>query len=353
MERDTTLEIGHFEDVTEADLSEQKHGSPTLAASSSSNTSLAVPQRNPEIATIRHEEYQQHPNSWSKFRWQIREPAAEFIGTMMLILFGTGVDCQVVLSSKTSVASSPAGSYLSISFGWGIGVAVGVWVAGGISGGHLNPAVTLAQIVFRRFPLRKFPLYALAQTAGAFVGSLIVYANYWRAIDLYEGGRGIRTVPGTASLFTTFPQAYLSAAGCFWDEFLGTAILLIAVFAVTDKRNTPPSPGALPIVLMLVILGLGACFGFQTAYALNPARDLGPRLMTWIFYGREVWNFRGQYWLWTPILGPFVGALAGAGLYDLFIYTGDDSRINSSHGPIPFPKRKRQGIREVKGDEQV
>jgi len=269
------------------------------------------------------------PNKWSKIRAQLREPAAEFLGTMILIIFGTGVDCQVVLSGSTAVAESAKGSYLSISFGWAIGTALGVWVSGGISGGHINPAVTLALAIFRGFSWKKVPMYILAQILGACTGSGLVYANYHRAIDLFEGGAGIRTVPGTASLFTTFALPYMSNLQCFFSEVLATAILLIVVLAVTDKRNGPPPHGLVPLVLFITILGEGACLGMQTAYALNPARDLGPRLMCWMAgYGREVWNYRSQYWLYTPILGPIVGGIIGTIIYDAFIFTGSESIFN-------------------------
>ncbi|CAE6469465.1 unnamed protein product [Rhizoctonia solani] len=269
------------------------------------------------------------PNKWAKIRHLIREPAAEFLGTMILIIFGTGVNCQVVLSGNTAVSASAKGEYLSISFGWAVGTALGVWVSGGISGGHINPAVTLAQAIFRGFSWKKVPSYILAQVLGACTGAGLVYANYHRAIDLFEGGLGVRTVPGTASLFTTFAMDYLSNAQCFFSEVIGTAVLLLVVLAVTDKRNGPPPNGLVPLVLFLTILGEGACLGMQTGYALNPARDLGPRLMCWMAgYGRQVWNYRSQYWLYTPILGPIVGAILGTAIYDAFIFTGSESIFN-------------------------
>ncbi|CCO27222.1 putative membrane protein YFL054C OS=Saccharomyces cerevisiae (strain ATCC 204508 / S288c) GN=YFL054C PE=1 SV=1 [Rhizoctonia solani AG-1 IB] len=279
------------------------------------------------------------PNKWAKIRSVLREPAAEFLGTMVLIIFGTGVNCQVTLSGSTAVSPSPQGGYLSISFGWAIGAALGVWVSGGISGGHINPAVTLAQAIFRGFSWKKVPSYILAQTLGACTGSGLVYANYHRAIDLFEGGLGVRTVPGTASLFTTFAVDYLSNLQCFFSEVLGTAILLLVVAAVSDRRNGPPPNGLVPLVIFITILGEGACLGMQTAYAINPARDLGPRLMCWMAgYGREVWNYRSQYWLYTPIIGPIVGAILGVAIYDAFIFTGSESIFNK---PDAATRRRR------------
>jgi len=294
---------------------------------SANHHGVELPQMSPVVTAV-HEQDQQHPNMWSKIRHRIREPAAEFLGTMILVMFGLGVNCQVVLSSSTAVSASPKGSYDSAVLAWGVGAAAGVWTCAGISGGHINPAVTLAFTVLRRFPLRKFPIYALAQTAGAFIGSLIVYGNYAHAIDQFEGGSGVRTVPGTAGLFATFPLDYVPNAGSFFNEFLATALLMIIVCAVTDKRNKPPPSGLVPLVVFFAFVGIPAAFGMQTSFAMNPARDFGPRLMTAIFYGRKVWTFRHQYWIWAPILGPFCGGIAGAGVYDLLIFTGPESRIN-------------------------
>ncbi|KAF8530056.1 aquaporin [Hysterangium stoloniferum] len=290
-----------------------------------------------------------YPNTWARWRAVIREPAAEFLGTMVLILFGNGVVCQVVLSGNPAVSAGSKGEYLSICFGYGTGVALGVWISGGISGGHINPAVTdllliwfrvyvltrqtkvtLALAVFRGFPWKKVPIYMFAQLMGAICGAAIVYANYFHAIDIFEGGRGVRTVPGTASLFATYPLDYLTPVSAFFDEFIGTAMLVMVILAVTDKKNIAPKPGMVPLALFFVIFGIALAFGMQTGFAINPARDLGPRLLTaMVGYGRDVFDFRNQYWLWCPILGPFLGALVGALVYDAFLFVGSDSIINT------------------------
>ncbi|KAG8738517.1 hypothetical protein FRC10_006763 [Ceratobasidium sp. 414] len=269
------------------------------------------------------------PNKWSKIRHNLREPFAEFLGTVVLVMFGCGAACQVTLSHSTAVAASPKGDYISSAFGWGIGVALGVWVSGGISGGHINPAVTLAMATFRGFPWKKVPAFILAQILGGLTGAGLVFANYHRAIDLYEGGPGKRSVPGTAGLFATFPLHYMTNVQSFFQEFLATALLLIVICAATDKRNASPPAGLLPLALFITVFGIATCFGMQSSYAINPARDLGPRLMCWMAgYGREVWNFRSQYWLYTPIIGPITGALAGTAIYDAFLYTDPESIFN-------------------------
>lgn len=269
-----------------------------------------------------------YPNRWAKLREYIREAMAEFFGTMILVIFGTGVNCQVTLSSVQAVASSQKGQYLSVSFGWAVGVALGVWICGGISGGHINPAVTLSLAVFRGFPWRKVPVFIFAQILGAMCGSGIIYANYFHAIDLFEGGGGIRTL-STASLFATYALPYMTSVSCFFSEFIATAILLMVIMAVTDKKNGPPSAGLVPLALFITILGICASLGMETSFAINPARDFGPRIFTAMVYGRQVFNFRNQYWLWCPIMATCSGGLTGTFLYDAFLYVGAESIIST------------------------
>ncbi|KAL0946192.1 hypothetical protein HGRIS_012453 [Hohenbuehelia grisea] len=269
-----------------------------------------------------------HPNLWYKYRQYYREPMAEFAGVMILVIFGTAVDCQVILSANTAVAATPTGNYLSLNFGWAIGAALGVWVSGGISGGHINPAVTLALAAWRGFPWRKVPGFIFAQLMGGIVGAAIVYGNYIHAIDIVEGGRNVRTLK-TAGLFATYAADYMTTVSAFFDEFLGTAILLIVVMAMTDKQNTPPPPGLAPLVIFIVILGIGCALGMQTGYAINPARDLGPRILTsMVGYGSQVYTFRSHYWIWCPVAASFAGGLVGALFYDLFLFNGEESIFN-------------------------
>lgn len=269
-----------------------------------------------------------YPNRWSRFREIIREPAAEFLGTMVLITLGLGNNAQVTLSANPAIAPTPKGAYISTTMGWAASTAVGVWVSGGISGGHINPAVTIAFATMRDFPWKKVPIFLLAQVLGAFCGAAFVYGNYLGAIDIQEGGSA-RTTPGTASLFATYPLDYMTNIRCFFDEFLGTAMLLIVVCAVTDNNNGPPPPGLVPLVLFCTLIAIGSGLGMETGYAINPARDFGPRTFTAMAgYGRAVYNFRHQYWIWCPILGPICGAIVGVFAYDLLLYLGSESVLN-------------------------
>ncbi|KIK66866.1 hypothetical protein GYMLUDRAFT_239088 [Collybiopsis luxurians FD-317 M1] len=297
----------------------------------SSIESAASPSPCPPVESgeFRHDEthVSECPNWWWNYRQIIREIAAEFAGVMILVIFGTGAISQAVLSSNAAVTSSPKGEYLSISFGFAVGAGLGVWVSGGISGGHINPAVTLAFATWRGFPWKKVPGYIFGQLMGGVVGAAIVYANYFHAIDIYEGGSGIRTLK-TAGIFSTYALDYMTNVSCFFSEFLGTAILVIVLFAVLDKSNAPPA-GMLPLVIFVLFLGIAGCLGMETGFAVNPARDLGPRMLTAMAgYGKEVFTFRNQYWLWCPIIATILGAQAGAMFYDVLLYNGKDSIVN-------------------------
>ncbi|KAI0087003.1 aquaporin-like protein [Irpex rosettiformis] len=266
----------------------------------------------------------------SKLREFLCEPAAEFLGVLILVVFGSGVNCAVALSSNSgSVLGPPKGDWLSVSFGWAVGIGLGVWVSGSISGGHINPAVTLAMATLHDFPWRKVPLYILAQLLGGICGAGIVYGDYIHAIDAFEGGRHVRTL-ATAGFFGTFAADYLTNVSAFFEEFLGTAMLLLAICAATDKRKGPASPERVPIAVFMTMLGISVSIGAQTGFALNPARDLGPRILTaMVGYGRQVFDFRHQYWIWCGVMAPILGALVGVSLYDFLFYTGTDSIFNN------------------------
>jgi MIP family channel proteins len=243
-----------------------------------------------------------------------REAAAEFLGTFVLLVFGTGVVAQAVLSGNT------AGSIAEIHIGWGLGVVMGVYVAGGISGAHLNPAVSLALAVRGAFAWRKLPAFVAAQFAGAFVASAVTFFTYREAFRAFDGG--IRQVTGphsTAGIFATYPQPYLSIFGGFVDQVVGTALLLLLICALVDQDNFAPPARLAPLLIGLAVVVIGQTFGFNAGYAINPARDLGPRLFTFLAgWGAEVFR-AGNSWWWVPVAAPCVGGVLGVTIYDLLI----------------------------------
>ena len=251
-----------------------------------------------------------------------REILAEFLGTFILIVFGVGVVAQTVLSQGT------AGTTLSINIGWGMAVAMGCYVAGGVTGAHLNPAVSLALAVRRKFPWNKVAPYAVAQLVGAFVASATVYVTYREALTAFD--RGLRQVAGpqgTAGIWATYPQPFLSTfPGGFIDQVVGTALLVGVIFAITDARNTSPPSGITPVVVGLLVMLIGATFGFNSGYAINPARDFGPRLFTALAgWGSEVFR-AGNGWWWVPIVAPCIGGVLGGWIYDVCVgnYLGEN-----------------------------
>lgn len=239
------------------------------------------------------------------------ELASEFAGTFILILFGVGVVAQVVAAG--------IGDHDSIAWAWGLGVVLGVYTAGKISGGHINPAVTVALAVFRGFPWRKVGPYALAQTAGAFVAGLLVRWDYTEALAKADPGHTIKT----QGVFSTLPgngSLPVHEWGAFRDQIIGTAILLFLVVAITDVRNSAPAANLAPVVIGLLVVAIGMAWGSDAGYAINPARDFGPRFASFLTgYGTAFRDQYGNLYFWVPIIAPLIGGIVGVGLYDFLI----------------------------------
>jgi glycerol uptake facilitator protein len=247
----------------------------------------------------------------------------EFVGTALLVLLGDGVVAAVVLLSKTS-------DQMMITTGWGLAVALAVYVSGRLSGGHINPAVTLALAARGEFDRSRVLPYWGAQLAGAFVGALLVYTDYAEAFRAFEQGENVLrgTIVGSklagpsaggAGVFATYP-AFDNLWRNILSEFLATAVLLVGVRALTDRRNAAPGGYIEPLALGALVWSIGLSLGGLTGYAINPARDLGPRLASALLgWGTAVFTSHGWYF-WVPIIGPLAGGVAGAFLYDFAIH---------------------------------
>jgi glycerol uptake facilitator protein len=237
---------------------------------------------------------------------------AEFLGTMILIALGDGVVAMVVLFDTGVPGEVSKGGYTNITLGWGLAVLMGICVAGRVSGAHLNPAVTLALAVFRGFAWREVVPYVVAQVAGAFVGAALVYLNYLPAFLKVDPE--LRT---TAAVFATapaFPEAWIFG---LVDQVIGTALLLALVLAVTDPENLAAPPALQALFVGLIVVAIGVSWGGMHGYAINPARDFGPRLFTFVA-GFQNTGFATDAW-WVPIAGPLAGGLIGAAVYDWLI----------------------------------
>lgn len=289
-----------------------------------------------------------------RWRWQqsvLGEHVAEFLGTMIIILLGCGVVAMTVAalnqSGRGDLLFAASGDWLLIAWGWGFAVCFAVYVAGGVSGAHLNPAVTVALAWRRGFPWSKVPGYMAAQLLGAFTGAAIVYLNYRFAIGSFEAAneitRGSEESVPTFSIFGTFPAPYFDTwVGPFVDQVIGTAILVAFIFAVTDEYNTPVKANLAPLIIGFIVVAVGISFGANAGYAINPARDFGPRLFAWFAGWGEV-ALPGNYgnvntYFWIPILGPVVGGVVGAAVYDFLI-----RNVLIARGAKPTPDVSEEG----------
>uniref|UniRef100_A0A672P2G8 Aquaporin-3-like n=1 Tax=Sinocyclocheilus grahami TaxID=75366 RepID=A0A672P2G8_SINGR len=223
-----------------------------------------------------------------------RECLAEFFGVYILILFGCGSVAQVTTSQNTK------GEYPSINLGFALGTTFGVYVPKGVSGAHLNPAVSLTLCVLGRFSWTRLPFYVWSQLFGAFLAAATVALQYYDAIMDFTGGH--LTVSGataTAGIFSTYPADYLSLWGGVVDQIIGTAALLVCVLALGDPHNTPAPPGLEPVLVGAAVLVIGISMGSNSGYAINPARDFGPRLFSYIAgWGDEVFRSNKIIHLW-------------------------------------------------------
>lgn len=243
---------------------------------------------------------------------------AEFLGTGLLIFFGTGC----VAALKLTGASL---GLWEISIIWGMGVAMAIYLTAAVSGAHLNPAVTVALWLFAGFERRKVLPYAIAQLAGAFCGAALIYGLYYPLFLLYESShhllRGSAESLELAAVFSTYPNAHISLIQALLVEIVITAILMCLIMALTDDGNGIPRGAMAPLLIGLLIAVIGAATGPLTGFALNPARDLGPKLFTAAAgWGKTAMTgARAVPYFLVPVIGPMLGACLGAFAYRLAI----------------------------------
>ncbi|MFD1426650.1 MIP/aquaporin family protein [Kroppenstedtia sanguinis] len=243
---------------------------------------------------------------------------AEFVGTFILIFIGCGT-----VAGRTLNGVEMGQWELSII--WGLAVTLAVYVTGAVSGAQLNPAVTVTMAVFRKFPWKNVIPYIASQVAGAFAGAAVVYGLYKGIFAHWEKTeqvvRGSAESLESAGVFFTAPASFLSNFDAFLVEFSITAILLIVILAVVDDRNPllPALNNLGPLAIGLTVAVLGGSFGTLTGFALNPARDFGPRLFAWLTGWDSVALPAAGGYAWVPILGPILGGLAGALVYDFMV----------------------------------
>jgi glycerol uptake facilitator protein len=251
-----------------------------------------------------------------------KELIGEVFGTFILILLGDGVVANVGLAPRLGAG---AYNWNTITFGWAFAVIVAVYVSGGVSGAHLNPAVTLALAVKRGFSWAKVAPYMIAQVVGAFLGALAVYLCY--SDGLVAAGLPNVWCTGPGSVFATAFWGTTAAAGtsgtsyslltaCI-TEIFGTAVLLWGILASGDAKNMGLINNLGPFLVGGTVLAVGLSLGGPSGYAINPARDFGPRLFGLVIGTKGL--FTDIYWLIVPVIGPLVGGVIGAFAYDAFV----------------------------------
>ncbi|XP_018110968.1 aquaporin-9 isoform X1 [Xenopus laevis] len=294
--------------------------------------------KNPNYNSVTMKVYRKFKHKVALKNSLAKETLSEFFATCLLIILGCGCVATSVLSNRSSDA------YLTNNLGFAMAVTIAVYVAGGVSGGHINPAVSFAMCLTGRLKWAKFPFYVSAQFLGAMAGSAAIFGIYYDALYNYTGG--ILTVDGpnaTAYIFATYPQPYLSILGGFADQVMSTALLLIGVFAIFDNKNLGTPKGLEPIAVGLLILLLGLSLGMNSGCAMNPARDLGPRIFTAMAgWGMDVFTY-GNNWWWVPVVGPMVGAAIGAFIYVLCIEAHcSDYIIEDAHNSLEVDHYEKQ-----------
>nr|CAK22281.1 aquaporin related protein [Lubomirskia baikalensis] len=275
-----------------------------------------------------------------------REFLAEMFATFMLVTVGNGAVAQVILGATASTFDF--GSQLSINLGYGLGGMIGAFIDGGVTGAHMNPAVTLAMALRGKLNWLKVLPYWLSQLVGAFLSAVMIYWVYYDALMAVDcHGYGQKSVNCTAGIWAPYPQPYLSLGTGFMDQFFGTFLLLLGIFGITDTNNNEAKQGMKPVLVGLLITAIGLSYGLNCGYAINPARDFGPRFFTaiagwgWdVFVCVECVHIR-QWW-WVPVVAPLVGASAASLVYWLF--------IEVLHPKSELKKNEEQGYKPVQTD---
>ena len=232
----------------------------------------------------------------------MRALVGEFFGTLVLMMFGTGVVAMTILFGKGLPGEVVNGGYTNITIAWGLGVTLGIYVSNRVSGGHLNPAVTISLALFGGFPWRKVVPYILVQTLAAFCASALVFWNYRPAFEAFDPG-----LTRTAGIFTTFPAFPAQPMAGLLDQVIGTALLMFVIFALNEQAA---SLG--PIMVGLLVVAIGMAFGGMHGYPINPARDFGPRLFTAVAGFKNNGLTDGPPVFWVPIVGPILGGILGS-----------------------------------------
>ncbi|MBL7236187.1 aquaporin family protein [Novacetimonas hansenii] len=246
------------------------------------------------------------------------ELISECLAVMIIVLIGDSVAAMYTLYDPSPYKLS----YWGVCIVWGLGVTIAIYITGSVSGTHANPAVSISLALYRGFPWKKVLPYCVAQVMGGLIGAILVYTLYQPVIDHYNLAHHLdRAIDGgAAGVFFTHPGEFVTPMHAFADEVILTALLLFGIFAVTCEYNTQaPQANSSALIIGLLVASIGACAGYLEGWAINPARDFGPRLFCFL----SGWKYSAlpgpdNFW-WVPIVGPLCGGVIGAGAYQFLV----------------------------------
>lgn len=277
------------------------------------------------------------PLGGSEGNWMTRKFAGELISeavaVLIIITFGDSVAAMYSLYNPSPYQHA----YWGVCIAWGLAVTMAIYTTGSVSGCHANPAVTLALALYRKFSWVKVLPYCAAQTVGGLLGASIVYALFVPVINAFNAAHNLtRAAGGAAGVFFTHPAAWITAAHAFSDEVILTALLIFGIFAITERYNEM-APGANfgAVIIGFLVAIIGASMGYLEGWAINPARDLGPRIFCFLAgWGGAAFPSPQNYW-WIPIVAPLIGGAVGGAAYQVLIH--------------PFLPARNRALREQAG----
>ncbi|MHB1303601.1 MAG: MIP/aquaporin family protein [Acidiphilium sp.] len=269
------------------------------------------------------------------------ELISEAVAVLIIIAFGDSIAAMYFLYDPSPYQHA----YWGVCMGWGMAVTLAIYATGSISGTHANPAVTLTLALFRGFPWKKVVPYWIAQVVGGFLGAVIVYALFFPVIDHFNAAHHLTRPDSiqTAGVFFTHPGLAITPLHALSDQIILTAFLLFGIFAITEQYNEM-APGANfgAVMIGLLVAIIGACMGYLEAWAINPARDFGPRLFAYFAgWGQGAFPSPGNYW-WVPIVGPLIGGVVGGAAYQILIHPYLPARVRAAEA-----ERTQLGLNET------
>lgn len=283
-----------------------------------------TPEENPAVKPYNH---------WAYARTYAQRPLAEWLGTLILTFLGVSANLSIN-------AQDPPGNTQTVYWAWGFALMIAIYIAGGASGGFVNPAIAVMLSVFRGFPAKRLPSYILAQVLGSFCGALLAYAVNQDNIRHFDSAL-LPSSTGTA--FYTQPRDWIQPGTAFITETLGTAMLGCSIIALGDSGNSPPGAGMHAFIIGILLTAILMSLGYNTTGCFNPARDLGPRMAVLaVGYPLETFTAYNHWWLWGTWCADILGACVGALMYDVCIFKGGESPVNYSFGRWKVETRKEE-----------